>query len=62
MTLFLILVGILIYHLLKDIKRLIRIMVVCFILIFVFIIAKMRDAYNGIVNEIKTEQVDTLKR
>jgi len=31
-------------------------------LIFVFIIAKMRDAYNGIVNEIKTEQVDTLKR
>ena len=58
MTLFLIIVGIILYNLLKDIKRLIRLMVVCFILVFVYIIAKTKDVYDNVVHKIKTEQVD----
>lgn len=59
MTLFLIIVGIILYNLLKDIKRLIRLMVVCFILVFVYIIAKTKDVYDNVVHKIKTEQVDS---
>ena len=57
MTLFLIIIGIILYNFLKDIKRLIRLAIVCFILMFVFIIVKMKDTYDGVVEKIKTEQV-----
>lgn len=59
MTLFLIIVGIILYNLLKDIKRLIKLMVVCFILVFVFLIVKTKDVYDNVVHKIKTEQVDS---
>ena len=57
MILFLIIVGGILYNLLKDIKRLIRLAIVCFILMFVFIIVKMKDTYDGVVEKIRTEQV-----
>lgn len=59
MTLFLIIVGIILYNLLKDIKRLIKLAIVCFILMFVFIIVKVKDTYDRVVDKIKTEQVDS---
>ena len=57
MILFLIIVGVILYNLLKDIKRLIRLAIVCFILMFVFIVVKMKDTYDGVVEKIRTEQV-----
>jgi len=57
MILFLIIVGGILYNLLKDIKRLIRLAIVCFILMFVFIVVKMKDTYDGVVEKIRTEQV-----
>ena len=58
MILFLLIVGVILYNLFKDIKRLIKVMLVCFILFFVFIIVKTKDVYDKIMYKVQTQQVD----